>query len=163
MRMRMFPAVWIFGLAVCWTNLVFAREAGDAASYQFEFDCHLSGRVAADPHPDYRGTNISNEPWHLVTRDEVDLRAMKYCDPVTCARLGPSQIASLSARRINFYDRPHIKLWVGRRDGQYYERLVNGERVEVTKGKCRKAKFRGLYWHFENGYPVPGHASSGPK
>lgn len=125
---------------------------------QFDLICDLHGHVVSDPHPVFHGNYPANvKSWHEKIRFAVDLDAMSFCDPVTCARRGPERIRLVSARAIVLDDKPNVKWSIHRGDWRSMERLVDMGRVSLITGNCRKASFSGLSWHLENGRPVQGN------
>ena len=130
--------------------LAFAVCCGDARSQttdslHFDLICHERGRVVADPHPDHTGTYPANvRRWRVTSRYAVDLQAMRFCEVSECARLGPRPIASLDAEQIVFLDAPGLIWRVRRADGDSRQEMIDGERVSVKTGYCRRASFSGF-------------------
>ena len=111
---------------------------------RFDLVCDLRGRVVADPQPSYTGTYPANvRKWQHEAREIVDLETMKYCDPGICETFGPDPIVRVEADRIVFADQPGFTRFV-RHDGWFKSRLVDGKRVRVTTGRCRREPFSGF-------------------
>jgi hypothetical protein len=118
----------------------------DSEAVQFDLICDLHGKVIADPHPAYTGTYPANvKTWHYTDRYTVDLRAMHYCEVPVCGSLRPLRIAAVTPQLISFDNKPGVIISVRRRDNWYESRLGSkGEKVRLTTGFCRKAKFTGF-------------------
>ena len=158
--LKLFVLVCIFSLVQ--TFPVLAHEELPPGVEQLDLICQFHGHVVADPHPVSHGNYPANvKSWHDSDRFAVDLQARKFCDPVTCAKMGPESIVSSNAKEIVLDDRSGAtwttKWTIRRRDGWSIQRFAdNTGRIELTTGPCRKAKFSGLAWHLEGGRVVQG-------
>jgi hypothetical protein len=122
-----------------------AAQASAALNGRFDLVCNLHYRVVADPHPErHRASPMGPSSGHFVDRYIVDLRARRYCDSAECAERGVDHIARVTARQIVFIDRPYLSMSVRRGDGEYRSRLEEGDRISITTGTCRRARFSGF-------------------
>jgi hypothetical protein len=119
-----------------------ARRPGREEELQFDLVCNLRGRMIEDANPWRPGTpSLNRDPWNATERYMIDLRAMRWCDPVSCTRLEPGRIEFADGESIKLYDRPRHSLSISRRDGRYYQRLEDTGTITVVRGRCRKEPF----------------------
>lgn len=121
----------------------FAEARSNAA--RFDIVCHVVGKVVADPHPDYTGTYPANvRKWRYELRDSVDLGAMTYCEYTLCTHAEWERIPSITPGKIIFGDTPSDTAIYFRRKYYWYSKLIDGEKISITRGPCRIAKLSNL-------------------
>jgi len=157
MSIRITLATLALCAASCWTTLVFGENTARFDAQHFDLVCHLWGRVTSDPRPVSHGNHQADvKSWRFNPRIAVDLEKMQYCDLITCARLGPRNISSLTSAKIILYNGTALSWSIRRSDGWSTERQVDDGKVSLTTGVCRKDSYSGLLWHFESGRVTHG-------
>jgi hypothetical protein len=150
-------ALALFGF----TTMAFAAGMPSFSARRFDLLCNLHSRAVSHSRQEpVVGTYQADAKswWDIDVRLAVDLDIMQYCDPVTCAQLGPRPIASLTVDKINLDNKPYETWFINRQNGRSVERLIDAGTVSLTAGWCRKAKFSGLYWYLKNRRVVQGPA-----